>query len=160
MLTGCSVIGQTKHGWKWSSPSDSVTSEQIEIVANVTKETFEEVTGEKIYQEAFGYIDTITFSYFDTFCMGDDASGVGQCRGQVNFGEKKMWVTVSSSCLADTSLVHELIHMYAKAARMPNHFHENPLLFIKAKGPDEDSVEYKAKEKAREALGCRYITLF
>ncbi len=159
-LTGCTTFtGKTAQGWNWSSLSDSVSSDKIEVITNITREVFEEYTGRKVPESAFNYIDKIHFTYFPTYCPPENPFGSGKCNGQIDYEDKEMWITSKGYCLATTSLSHELIHMFAKATHI-NSFHDNPMLFKRARGADKDTVEYKAKKKSFQAIGCTEIVLF
>jgi len=161
LLSGCaSYSGTTSRGWQWSSPSDNVSTERMETVITVTSKMFEDATGRKIPASAYDKVKSVEFTYYETFCPPDEPGGNGKCLGQVNYEEKKMWVTLRSSCLARTSLAHELIHIFSKSTGMNDTDHNNPVLFERAPGANEDSVEYKAKEQAFVALGCEDIVLF
>lgn len=157
LLTNCaSFNGNTAQGWHWTSPSNTVSSSDIEIVVNITREVFEEVTGKKVVDSAFHNVKYLKFTYFETFCPPEDIYGSGKCLGQTDIESKEMWITLQGSCLARTSLVHELIHIFARN----DHDHDNPLLFKKAPGPDEATVEHIAQDRAFVALGCTDIVLF
>jgi hypothetical protein len=161
LLSGCaSYSGTTSRGWNWTSPSNNVSTDRMEVVITVTSKMFEDITGRKIPASAFDKVKDVEFVYYETFCPPDDVFGSGKCMGQVNYEEKKMWVTLRSSCLARTSFAHELIHVFAKSTGIQDNDHDNSLLFEKASGADEDTVEYKAKEQAFVALGCKDIVLF
>lgn len=160
-IAACTTFtGQTSRSWRWSSPSNSVSSTRIDIVTDVTKDVFELRTGHKVPDSAFDKVDEIKFTYFETFCMPEEPGGSGKCKGQVDYKDREIWITLEGRCLASTSLSHELIHIFAKSVGMSDSDHDNPLLFEKAKGADEDSIEYQAEHESFKALGCTEIRLF
>lgn len=147
-LVACGSSGVTSGGWKWESPNKT-TDEEVELVIAVTQRVLEEETKEHIPNSAWDQVETLTFTYFNTFCFGHF-----ECYGQVNYKNKKMWVTLRNGCLAWTSFPHELLHVFAKATGGFNKSEHDPRLFKKASKNPKETVEYKVQKQLAKLMNC------
>ena len=155
LLCSCaSAGGITPQNWKWHSPMSYPTSRDVMNTIDITKDVFEARTATKLPEDTWGMVKEIEFVLWPIY------SSTGQEKGKFDIINKKLIVRLYGSCLTNSSLTHELIHLFARAT-MIEHAHQtkgSALLFREDayynNVDPEETVEAMSKRFSSVALGC------